>query len=159
MLLIACLSINFGYYSTKDLLLLVGKFLGLKVCLLVGCTAHQGVFISCIRLMLCHFYCCCLYSTIGVLTVFDSCTEWVREQGLYLDDLAIWTWQIMFLKTNRIFEEKKPENKRKNSVFQGRDYWWQGREQLRENLNNSAPRQPLFKHKWLEQAIPTGRRQ
>lgn len=49
----------------------------------------------------------------------------------------------MFLKTNRIFEEKKPENKRKSSVFQGRDYWWQGREQLRENLNNSTPRQPV----------------
>lgn len=143
MVLIACLSINFGYYSTKDLLLLVSKFLGLKVCLLVECTAHQGIFISCIRLMLCHFYFCCLYSAIGVLTLFLSCTKRVREQGLYLVDLAICIWEIMFVKTNRVFEEEKVEVKRKSSVFQGREYWWHGREQLRENLNNSKPRYPF----------------
>lgn len=49
--------------------------------------------------------------------------------------------KLCFLKLTEYL--KKPENKRKSSVFQGRDYWWQGREQLRENLNNSTPRQPV----------------
>lgn len=87
--LFAWLSINFGCDSTKDALLLAGKFLGLIACLQPECTTHQGVFISCISLMLCRFYYCYLCDTVGVLALFLFCPKRAREQGLCLDDLAI----------------------------------------------------------------------
>lgn len=163
MVLFACLSINFGCYSTKDPLLLVGKFLGLKVCLQAECTTHQGVFISCIRLMLCHFYYCCLCNTVGVLALFLFCPKKQENNVSALMALQYRNYKLHLLEQT-IYVRVESRKEKEKQCFPGKRLLMARTWKQRENLNSGTHLDRYFKDylnrsDQQRKAITSGRRQ